>query len=202
MKNLVFACCVALIFVASACNSSGTENTETPPAAPTAPAPPASPGVPVPDYTIDNLEEMFGKATQAGNGSGVFWTAQAMDKTIDSIAMADYSTYLGTKLATDAAPRWIKGWRKVFTRTADSIFNIIREINTIPDPRVKQSLPLLLEFVEPVVKARQALAGAFNRPDAKQLSVYTIGDGEAYSGIMITAKYEDGSACSLIAMTD
>lgn len=156
------------------------------------------------DSTIVALEKMFGGVSHEGAGSSVYPISKEDVGPIDSVAWAKFKAYLGPKYTDASAPYWKKGWEKVYVRKVhpDSSSNINTELSRHKDPRVKASVPLLLEFVQPVVKARQALAGVYNRKDIKELAIFVIGDGEAYSGLLIAGRYKDGTGCTLVAMSD
>ena len=156
------------------------------------------------DSTITKLEQMFGGVSHDGAGSSVYRITKEDAAIIDTVAWLHFKQYLGPKYTDASAAQWKKGWEKVYVRKVhpDSSHNINTELSRHKDPRVKVSVPLLLEFVEPVVKARQALAGAYNRKDMKELAIFVIGDGEAYSGLLIAGRYKDGTGCTLIAMAD
>jgi hypothetical protein len=156
------------------------------------------------DSSIVKLEQVFGGVSQEGAGSSVCRITKEDKGIIDSIAWAQFKQYLGPKYTDATAPHWKKGWEKVYVRNlrSDSSHNINTELNRHKDPRVKASVPLLLEFVQPVVKARQALGGVYNRKDIKELAIFVIGDGEAYAGLLIAGRYKDGTGCTLIAMAD
>jgi glycine cleavage system aminomethyltransferase T len=47
---------------------------------------------------------------------------------------------------------------------------------------------MILDAVQDAEKARAALAAAFDDAAVKELSVYTIGDGAAMSGLLIAAR--------------
>ena len=156
------------------------------------------------DSSIVKLEQMFGGVSHDGAGSSVYRIAKEDKGIIDSIAWEQFKQYLGSKYTDITSSQWKRGWEKVYVRNlrSDSSHNINTELNRHKDPRVKSSVPLLLEFVQPVVKARQALGGVYNRKDIKELAIFVIGDGEAYSGLLIAGRYEDGTGCTLIAMAD
>lgn len=156
------------------------------------------------DSSIVKLEQMFGGISHDAAGSSVYRITKEDGGIIDTVAWSHFKQYLGPKYTDETASQWKKGWAKVYVRDlrGDSSHNINTELSRHKDPRVKASVPLLLEFVQPVVKARQALGGVYNRKDIKELAIFVIGDGEAYSGLLIAGRYEDGTGCTLIAMAD
>jgi hypothetical protein len=156
------------------------------------------------DSSIFKLEEMFGGVSHDGAGSSVYRITKEDKGIIDSIAWGQFKQYLGSKYTDATASQWKRGWEKVYVRNlkTDSSQNINTELSRHKDSRVKSSVPLLLEFVQPVVKARQALGGVYNRKDIKELAIFIVGDGEAYSGLIIAGRYKDETGCTLIAMAD
>ena len=163
-------------------------------------APVIAPG----DSAIVTLEQLFGGVSHDGAGSSVYRINKEDAGILDTVAWQQFKQYLGPKYTDASASQWKKGWEKVYVRKVhpDSSKNINTELNQHKDPRVKSVVPLVLEFVQPVVKVRQTLAGVYNRKDIKELAIFLIGDGEAYSGLLITGRYKDGTGCTLIAMAD
>jgi hypothetical protein len=78
----------------------------------------------------------------------------------------------------------------------------LRELNNIKDADAKRSVPLLTELVENAEQGKLALAAAFNHPDISQVQVYSVGDGEAMSGILLCGLFSDHSVCSVICLMD
>jgi len=96
----------------------------------------------------------------------------------------------------------MKPWKKVYHREVESMTGIVTELAAIADADAKRSIALLTEFIPDPAAGIKAMASAFDHRDVKDLSVFTIGDGEAMSGIMVTAIYSGSYCCSVIALMD
>jgi hypothetical protein len=65
------------------------------------------------------------------------------------------------------------------------------------------SIPMILEVVENAEAARQALAAAYDDAAVTGLAVYTVGDGEAMSGLLVAGRRgETGEATFLVFLMD
>jgi len=151
---------------------------------------------------MENLEQVFGPANASGFGSAVFREAVNPPIVLDSIALNHFKKFLGKKLTPQTERTWMDGFRRVYSRGKDVKADILRELSSIGDSDAKSSIPLLTELIQNAEQGRSALSGAFNHPDVQDLSAYKLSDGEAMSGIMITATYKNGLACSVIALMD
>jgi hypothetical protein len=151
---------------------------------------------------LTELERVFGKASAAGFGSAVFHGQAKPTETSASIAWEHFKSFLGPKWTPERQKAWEGGWKLLYTRPAAAEGNIMAELGSISDPEGKRAIPLLTELIEDADTAKKALTAAFNHADVRQLSMHHLGDGEAISGIMISALYNDGMACSVIALMD
>jgi hypothetical protein len=61
---------------------------------------------------------------------------------------------------------------------------------------------MILDELENADEARQALAAAFNAPEVSDLRVYTIGDGEQMSGLILAGRRSNGEATFLLFLLD
>jgi hypothetical protein len=66
----------------------------------------------------------------------------------------------------------------------------------------KRSAGLLTEFITDPAAGIEAMASAFDHHDVMDLAVFSIGDGEAMAGILVTALYSGSYDCSVIALMD
>jgi hypothetical protein len=153
-------------------------------------------------HISEALEKVYGKASDAGFGSAVFHEAAHVNSTSDSIALAHYRRFLGSKWTKDSEAQWMKPWKRVYSRPANTTGDILRELAAITDAEARVSIPLLTELIEQADDGRKALAAAFDHPDARQLNVYVIGDGEAMSGILVNTLYVKDYTCTVVALMD
>lgn len=151
---------------------------------------------------MESLEKVYGKASDAGFGSAVFHEATDKKSMADSIALTHYKRFLGSKLTGDGGTAWMKNWKVVYTRPGNQKGDILRELASVADPQARVSIPLLTELIENADAGRDALAAAFNHAEVRQLCACNIGDGEAMSGILVTAVYEENYTCTVIALMD
>jgi hypothetical protein len=150
----------------------------------------------------ENLEKVFGPASASGFGSAVFSEAATPLISLDSVALKHCKAFLGVKLTPQTEAIWMNEWRRVYVRGRESKAGIQNELLSIADPDAKRSVPLLTELIEDADRARLALSGAFDHPDVQELAVYKLGDGEAMSGIMISARYKAEVIISVVALMD
>ena len=61
---------------------------------------------------------------------------------------------------------------------------------------------MILDAVENADAAQKALAAAFDDPTVAQLTVFTVGDGAAMSGLLIAGRRSNAEATFLIFLLD
>jgi hypothetical protein len=150
---------------------------------------------------IAALENIFGKASDAGFGSAVFHGATIAGEGVEKKSLAHYKKFLGAKCNAEREPAWMLPWKNVFSRSNKGS-GIVSELASISDAEAKRSVPLLTEFTSDPEAAARALKSAFDHEHVKDLSVFRIGDGEAMAGLIVTAIYDDLYCCSVIALMD
>jgi len=90
----------------------------------------------------------------------------------------------------------------VYERSPGNAADILSELNNIKDADAKRSVPLLTELVENAEQGKLALAAAYNHPEISQVQLFSVGDGEAMSGLLLCGLFADFSACSVICLMD
>jgi hypothetical protein len=93
-------------------------------------------------------------------------------------------------------------WKEVYAREAGATRDIIAELQGISDPEAQLSVPMVLEVVENAEAARQALSATYDNAAVAELAVYTPGDGEAMSGLLIAGRRDTGEATFLVFLMD
>lgn len=154
------------------------------------------------DEIIKELENVFGKPSSSGFGSAVFYEVSKLNSSLKSIALEDYELFMGEKWNSETKDRWSSGFRKVYERSNGAQSDILSELKNISDADAKRSVPLLIELVENADQGKLALAAAFNHQDISNVEVYTVGDTEAMSGLILCGLFKDHSACSVICLMD
>lgn len=151
---------------------------------------------------IEALQKVYGKASNTGFGSAVFYALPKQEKKLALIALENYKYFLGEKWNKESEPAWMSGWKLVYERNPGTKADILTELGNIKDADAKRSVPLLTELIENATEGKAALEAAFNHPNVSMLEVFSVGDGEAMSGLMISGLYADGSVCSVICLMD
>lgn len=151
---------------------------------------------------IDALQNVYGKSSNSGFGSAVFYASPKQEKKLAIIAFENYIYFLGEKWNKETESAWMGGWKLVYERNPGTKADILTELGHIKDADAKRSVPLLTELVENAAEGRAALAAAFNHPNLSMLEIFSVGDGEAMSGLMVSGLYADGSVCSVICLMD
>jgi hypothetical protein len=151
---------------------------------------------------IEALESKFGKPNNNGFGSSVFYELSRDEMKLDEIALEDYKLFMGEKWTDNSSIDWMGGWKKVYDRQTNGAGNIIDILSGIHDPEVHPFVSLLLEGPESATETHQPLMDAFNHPDIDNVGIYKVGDGDAFGGLMIAAKYNNGEVCTVITLMD
>ena len=151
---------------------------------------------------IEALEKVYGKPNSTGFGSAVFYDESKQNANLASIALDVYKLFMGKKWNAETESTWMSTWKLVYERSPGIAANILSELNNINDADAKRSVPLLTELVENAEQGKLALAAAYNHPDISQVQVFSVGDGEAMSGLLLCGLFNDHSACSVICLMD
>jgi hypothetical protein len=151
---------------------------------------------------IESLESKFGKPNSNGFGSSVFYELSRDEMKLDDIALEDYKLFMGDKWTDNSPIDWMGGWQKLYDRQTNGTGNIIDILNSFHTPDVHVHVPLLLEGPQNATETHQPLMDAFNHPDIDNVGIYKVGDGDALGGLMVTAKYNNGEACTVITLMD
>jgi len=156
------------------------------------------------NYTpiIESLEKVYGKPNSTGFGSAVFYEVSKKDIDLATIALDDYRLFMGDKWNAETESAWMSTWKKVYERSPGNAADILSELNNIKDADAKRSVPLLTELVENAEQGKLALAAAYNHPEISQVQLFSVGDGEAMSGLLLCGLFADFSACSVICLMD
>jgi heat shock protein HslJ len=154
-----------------------------------------------PEY-VTALEAAYGALSQAGFGSAVFYEPVKTADGLDQAALAKYRFFVGDLWDRYGEAAWMGPWKRVYTRPADGTPDIVAELRGMGDRQARLSASMVLDEVEDAETARAALAAAFNDPAVSELAVYTLGDGEAMSGILVAGRRDDGASLFLVFLLD
>ena len=149
------------------------------------------------------LQAAYGPPSQAGFGSAVFHAPSPADAPLEQAALAKYRYFVGDQWERFGERAWMGPWRAVYTRPPSAKRDIVAELRAITDRDARQSVEMLLDNVDEADQARAALSVVYDDPAAAELTVYTIGDGDALSGLVIAGCQEEtGNDTILVFLFD
>jgi hypothetical protein len=153
---------------------------------------------------LRELEDVFGPPSQAGFGSAVFFFPEgpAQPSSLEQHAQQMYQHFCGEIWERFGVDNWLKTWKQLLQRTADSRGHIVKEIEALKDPEAGSAAGLLLDAGGDPSRAQAALAAAFDSPAITGLQIFKIGDGGAMSGALIAAEMATGARLFLIILLD
>jgi heat shock protein HslJ len=154
-----------------------------------------------PAYVAD-LEASYGPPSQEGFGSAVFYEQLAVGADLEAMAKKYYRHFVGDLWEKWGEAKWLGPWQQVYARDPNATRDIVAELRGIADPKAHVSVPMILDELENADKARQALAVAFNASGVNDLRVYSIGDGEQMSGLIVAGQRTNGEATFLVFLLD
>jgi hypothetical protein len=93
-------------------------------------------------------------------------------------------------------------WKQVNRRRPGDTHQIIAEMRAIADPNAALLMPLLLDDMEDAEAAQTALSDVYDDMTMVDLTLYTLGDGAALSGILVAGRRIIGEATLLIFLLD
>lgn len=150
---------------------------------------------------VTALQSVYGPPSDAGFGSAVFFEPRRATEDLGAAAFAIYRRFVGRNWSR-AEAAWRDSWRRIHARGAVSESDILAELGQLEEPAVRASIALLVDALEQPETARAALAGAFDDPAVRQARTYTVGDGEAMSGLLLAAERETGATVYLVVLMD
>lgn len=153
-----------------------------------------------PSY-ITALEAAYGAPSQAAFGSAVFYTDKDA-KDLTKAALKYYQYFVGKLWERWGEEAWMGPWKEVYARQAGAKADIVAELKGISGIDARGSVPMILEVVKNAEAARAALSDAYDDPAVAQLRVFTLGDGEAMSGLLVAGKRKTGETTFLVFLMD
>lgn len=152
--------------------------------------------------SIAKLAAIYGGPSQSAFGSAVFHEKLGAGE-LAQAALAKYREFVGKLWDQYGATAWTGPWKEVYLREPGNTPDIVSELGNIPDCNVRLSLPMLLDTLENAEVAKTALSAVYDDPAVTELRVFTIGDGEAMSGILIAGRDGgSGEATFLLFLMD
>jgi hypothetical protein len=163
-------------------------------------SPPSKSSNPKPDYVAE-LETVYGAPSQSGFGSAVFYEVLEPEADLEPVALRYYQYFVGDLWERFGEAAWMGPWKLVYTRQPGGKPDIVAELQAIADPTAHLSVPMLLEL-DDAERGKKALSATYDDADVNNLAVYTLGDGEAMSGLLVAGQHSTGEATFLIFLLD
>ncbi|MDX1417528.1 MAG: hypothetical protein R3293_25205 [Candidatus Promineifilaceae bacterium] len=155
----------------------------------------------LPAYVLA-LQAAYGPPSQEGFGSAVFFEEVDSGEDLQDLARHYYQYFVGDLWERWGGETWLSPWKEVYRRETSADHDIIRELNAINDRDAAMFVPMILDAVDDAAAAREALSQAFDPAAAEELRIFRIGDGEAYSGLLLAGRRTNGAATFLLFLLD
>lgn len=146
------------------------------------------------------LEKIYGPSSAEGWGSAVFAGMAKEGEALAATAQKLYQQFLGEKAKSNFDSVWMPAFKQVLVRNGAG--KVLEDLTKIEDPDAKNSVGLLTDAVEDSAGAQQALSSAYDNADLLEVGAFTIGDGEAMSGIILLGSFVDNQYMAVIALMD
>jgi hypothetical protein len=148
------------------------------------------------------LQAVFGPPSQTGFGSAVFTERAERPQDLEAAARRCYRQFLGKQWAKAGESVWMAPWRRVYARPPGLRADIVSELRGIQNPAARSAIATMLDGHDKPDAATQALSGVYDVAEMESVEVYTLGDGEALSGVLIAGRTSSGSATLLVFLMD
>ena len=152
---------------------------------------------------IQRLEVLFGKPSEATLGAAVFQSQSALSVSqLDDFAKAQYQHFAGAAWESFGEENWNKTWKLLYRRPKSSPLDILGELNQIEDSATNLAASQLTENHDEPSGAQEALKGVFDSDFIQEVSIYSIGDSEAITGVLIAGILDTGTGVALVFNMD
>ena len=148
------------------------------------------------------LESIYGTPSQNGFGSAVFYESVEQADALEGAALKSYRYFVGNLWERFGEAAWMRPWRAVYIRQPGAKPDVVAELRAIADPDARLSIPMILDNLSDPAQAQKALSVAYDDAAVKNLAVYTLGDGEAMSGILVAGRRSTNETTFLVFLMD
>lgn len=145
-------------------------------------------GAIMPADCVATLQKIYGGPDVTGMGSRVESRALGAGESLEDAAQKEYQRFCGEIWERFGPENWMGQWAEVYRRPTGSKGDIVREIRGIRDQSASLAASMLLDNIDHPEAAIPALETVFNDAAIQQLVIYRLGDGEAYSGVLLAAQ--------------
>lgn len=115
-----------------------------------------------------------------------------------TVAREVYRDFVGELWERYGADAWLASWSLAAARDSDRAASVIDLLESLEDPLTRSAADMLVNANPDPDAARNALIVAFDQERVGHMEIYSIGDGEAMSGVLIAAHIRDASEATFL----
>jgi hypothetical protein len=133
------------------------------------------------------LQKIYGGPEVTGMGSSVTEVALSEQGKLEAVAKQRYQKFCGEIWERFGPENWMSQWAEVYRRPAGQTGKILEELRGLEDHTASMAGSMILDNIDEPEAAHATLSEVFDDPAIDGLSIFRLGDGEAYSGLLIAA---------------
>jgi hypothetical protein len=133
------------------------------------------------------LQKIYGGPDVTGMGSSVTEVALPEQGKLEEVAKQRYQKFCGKLWERFGPENWMSQWAEVYRRPAGQTGKILEELRGLEDHTASMAGSMILDNIDEPEAAHATLSEVFDDPAIDGLSIFRLGDGEAYSGLLIAA---------------
>lgn len=133
------------------------------------------------------LQKIYGGPEVTGMGSSVTEVALSEPGKLEEVAKQRYQKFCGEIWQRFGPENWMSQWAEVYRRPAGQAGKILEELRGLEDHTASMAGSMILDNIDEPEAAHATLSEVFDDPAIDGLSIFRLGDGEAYSGLLIAA---------------
>jgi hypothetical protein len=138
------------------------------------------------------LQKIYGGPEVTGMGSSVTEVALTEEGKLEELAKQRYQKFCGEIWERFGPENWMSQWAEVYRRPAGQSGKILEELRGLKDHTASMAGSMILDNIDEPEAAHATLTEVFDDPAIDGLSIFRLGDGEAYSGLLIAAERGPG----------
>lgn len=150
--------------------------------------------------SVTKLQSIYGGPEVQGMGSSVLELSVPAGESLEELAKQRYQEFCGEIWERFGPENWLAQWAEVYRRPDGQAGDIVRELRELQDQPTELAGSLLLDNIDEPETAVAALAEVFNHPSIRRLSIFRLGDGEAYSGLLIAAERTEAKQLATLSL--
>jgi hypothetical protein len=144
------------------------------------------------------LQKIYGGPEVTGMGSSVTEVTLPEAGKLEEIAKQRYQKFCGEIWERFGPENWMSQWAEVYRRPAGQTGKILEELRGLEDHTASMAGSMILDNIDEPEAAHATLSEVFDDPAIDGLSIFRLGDGEAYSGLLIAAERGPGQPATFL----